>query len=83
LDRLTEALDLLNGTLLGAYNNVTRTEIDHPFGISTWTFDAVGQRASMAVSGQAPVIYADDAAVADALSVMRQTRLSTEPCEDA
>ena len=63
LDRLTQAMDLLTGTLTRTYDDVARTVTETtPLGSTTWAFDAVGRRASMAVSGQAPVTYTYDAA---------------------
>lgn len=63
LDRLTQAMDSLTGTLTRTYDDVARTVTETtPLGSTTWAFDAVGRRTSMAVSGQAPVIYTHDAA---------------------
>lgn len=62
-NRLTQALDSVNGTITRSYNDLARTASETtPQGTISYAFDAAGRRTSLAIAGQPAVTYCYDAA---------------------
>jgi YD repeat-containing protein len=71
LDRLTQAVDSLSGTITRSYNDVARTVTETaPQGSVTWAADKAGRTTSMTVAGQPVVTYTYD--TADRLTAVTQ-----------
>jgi RHS repeat-associated protein len=61
VDRLTQAVDSLNGTITRSYDNLDHLASETtPLGSLSYSYDAAGRRTGMTVLGQAAVTYSYD-----------------------